>query len=402
MKIEQADINQIRELFAQLESRDDLIVLLNVAKKILYGNEASLVRLKSLTYYANPNFSPNRYSTFTVKKKSGGERTIHAPTKGLKSLLRVLNFILQCMSEPHRAATGFVSNKSIVDNARKHVEHHYVFNLDLKDFFHSFDRNRVKMAFMYAPFNLKGDKEPLAFLLACLVTHPIDIDGETKIVLPQGSPTSPTLTNIICKTLDRRLNGLATRFGATYTRYADDITFSSPHNVYNNEEFTNELKRIVEDDQKLIINPKKTRLQNSRYRQEVTGLVVNKKVNVSRRYIKQIRMYLHFWEKYGLEKAQSILKKDYIADKGHIMKGEPNIENVLDGKLQFLKMVKGEDDSTYISLKKRYDKLVDATDYITSILDTWEKEGIERAMSQYRYRNVEYILADGNFGSLQK
>ena len=397
MKIEQTDINQIRELFAQLESRDDLIVLLNVAKKILYGNEASLIQLKSLTYYANPNFSPNRYSTFTVKKKSGGERTIHAPTKGLKSLLRVLNFILQCMSEPHRAATGFVPNKSIVDNARKHIEHHYVFNLDLKDFFHSFDRNRVKMAFMYEPFNLNGDKEPLAFLLACLVTHSIDIDGETKIVLPQGSPTSPTLTNIICKTLDRRLNGLATRFGATYTRYADDITFSSPHNVYNNEEFTNELKRIIEDDQKLIINPKKTRLQNSRYRQEVTGLVVNKKVNVSRRYIKQIRMYLHFWEKYGLEKAQSILKKDYIADKGHIMKGEPNIENVLDGILQFLKMVKGEDDSTYISLKKRYEKLVDATDYITSILDTWEKEGIERAMSQYRYRNVKVIATFGNF-----
>lgn len=402
MKIEQTDINQIRELFAQLESRDNLIVLLNVAKKILYGNEAPLVRLKSLTYYANPTFSPHRYSTFTVKKKAGGERTIHSPTKGLKSLLRVLNFILQCMSEPHRAATGFIPNKSIVDNARKHIEHHYVFNLDLKDFFYSFDRNRVKMAFMHEPFNLKGDKEPLAFLLACLVTHPINIDEETKIVLPQGSPTSPTLTNIICKTLDRRLNGLATRFGATYTRYADDITFSSPHNIYNNEEFLNELRRIVEEDQKLVINPKKTRLQNSIYRQEVTGLVVNKKVNVSNRYIKQLRMYLHFWEKYGLEKAQSILKKDYIVDKGHIMKGEPNIANVLDGKLQFLKMVKGSDDSTYIALKKRYDKLVEANDPITIILDIWEKEGIESAILQYRYRNIKYTVADQTFGDLLK
>jgi RNA-directed DNA polymerase len=157
--------------------------------------------------------------------------------------------------------------------------HHYVLNLDLKDFFHTFDRNRVKMGFMYEPFNLNGDKETIGiFYWQVLCTHPFEIDSELKTVLPQGSPTSPTLTNILCKKLDRRLNGLANRFGATYTRYADDITFSSPHNIYNDVEFNQELKRIIEEDQKLVINPKKTRLQKSGYRQEATGLIVNDKV----------------------------------------------------------------------------------------------------------------------------
>lgn len=124
------------------------------------------------------------------------------------------------------------------------------------------------MGFIYAPFNLNDDKEPLAFLLASLCTHPFEIDGETKTVLPQGSPTSPTITNILCQKLDRRLMGLAKRFGATYTRYADDITFSSPHNICNLDDFNNELKRIIEDDQQLTINPAKTRLQKDGYRQK--------------------------------------------------------------------------------------------------------------------------------------
>ncbi len=357
MKIEQAHIDQIRKQFADLQSKEDLVKLLSDAKNMLYGEESKPVQLKSLTYYANPTLCKKRYQTFTIKKKSGADRTIHAPVKGLKSILRSLNFVLQCVYEPHEAATGFVLAKSIVDNAKKHVGHHYVLNMDLKDFFHTFDRNRVKMGFMYEPFNLNGAKEPLAFLLASLCTHPFEIDGEVKTVLPQGSPTSPTLTNILCKKLDRRLTGLANRFGATYTRYADDITFSSPHNIYTNEEFNKELKRIIEEDQKLHINPKKTRLQKAGYRQEATGLIVNNKVNVRRKYVKQIRMWLYYWEKYGYEKAEQIFKRDYIADKGHVKNMNTQIVNVLDGKLEFLKMVKGIEDGTYKGMKKRFNKL---------------------------------------------
>jgi RNA-directed DNA polymerase len=318
MKIEQAHIDKVREQFAGMQTREDLIQLLSDALIILYGEKCKPVQLKALTYYANPQVCRNRYKTFTIRKKSGADRTIHAPVKGLKSILRALNFVLQCMYEPHHAATGFVMERSIVDNARKHVGQHYVLNLDLKDFFHTFDRNRVKMGFMYEPFNLNGDKEPLAFLMACLCTHPFVIEGEMKTVLPQGSPTSPTLTNILCAKLDRRLTGFAKRFGVNYTRYADDITFSSMHDIYKDKSFNQELSRIIEDDQKLIINPTKTRLQKAGYRQEATGLIVNEKVNVRARYVKQIRMWLYYWEKYGYSKAEQIFKRDYMADKGHV------------------------------------------------------------------------------------
>lgn len=389
MKIEQAHIDQIRKQFAELQSKEDLVKLLSDAKNMLYGEECKPVQLKSLTYYANPTLCKKRYQTFTIKKKSGADRTIHAPVKGLKSILRSLNFVLQCIYEPHEAATGFVLEKSIVDNAQKHVGHHYVLNMDLKDFFHTFDRNRVKMGFIYEPFNLNGDKEPLAFLLASLCTHPFEIDGEVKMVLPQGSATSPTLTNILCKKLDRRLTGLANRFGATYTRYADDITFSSPHNIYTDEAFNKELKRIIEEDQKLVINPKKTRLQKAGYRQEATGLIVNDKVNVRRRYVKQIRMWLYYWEKYGYEKAEQIFKRDYIADKGHVKNINAHLVNVLDGKLEFFKMVKGAEDRTYKGLKERFDILVGFTDPINQILNAWQIEGIDQAMSIYYKDKLE-------------
>lgn len=395
MKIEQAHIDQIRKQFAELQNKEDLVKLLSEAKNMLYGEECKPVQLKSLTYYANPKLCKKRYQTFTIKKKSGADRTIHAPVKGLKSILRSLNFVLQCVYEPHEAATGFVLEKSIVDNAKKHVGHHYVLNMDLKDFFHTFDRNRVKMGFMFEPFNLNGDKEPLAFLLASLCTHPFEIDGEEKTVLPQGSPTSPTLTNILCKKLDRRLTGLANRFGATYTRYADDITFSSPDNIYTDEAFNNELKRIIEDDQKLVINPKKTRLQKAGYRQEATGLIVNDKVNVRRRYVKQIRMWLYLWEKWGYEVAQQKFLNDYIADKGHVKNINTHLINVLDGKLEFLKMVKGAEDTTYIGLKERFDRqtaLKKTKDQskidLNSVLNTLVNKGLNKAMNLYsKFKN---------------
>lgn len=395
MKTEQKHIDQIRRQFAELQCKEDLVKLLSFANNLLYGEECIPVQLKSLTYYSNPTLCKKRYQTFTIKKKSGADRTIHAPVKGLKSILRALNFVLNCVYEPHEAAMGFVLEKSIVDNAKKHVGHNYVLNMDLKDFFHSFDRNRVKMGLMFEPFNLIGDKEPLAFLLASLCTHPFEIDGELKTVLPQGSPTSPTLTNILCKKLDRRLNGLANRFGATYSRYADDITFSSPHNIYSDEAFNKELKRIIVEDQKLVINPKKTRLQNAGYRQEATGLIVNEKVNVQRRYIKQIRMFLYYWEKYGYEKAEQIFKRDYITDKGHVKNINAHLVNVLDGKLEFLKMVKGEEDGTYMGLTERFNKLTgmkykkdnEKID-LDSVVNTLLKKGLDEGLKLYdRFKN---------------
>ncbi len=382
MKIEQKHIEQIKAQFAEMQNKEDFAKLLSTANNFLYQKECTPIKLKYLTYYANPLICKNRYQSFSILKKTGGERAINAPVNGLKSILRSLNFVIQCIYEPHKAATGFVIDKSIVDNAKKHTQHNYVFNIDLSDFFHSFDRNRVKLGFMYEPYNLKGERENLAFFIASLCTHPLNINGDEKIVLPQGSPTSPTITNLLCINLDRRLNGLAKRFNATYTRYADDITFSCNKNIFTDEEFKTELERIIKD-QKFTINSKKTRLQKLDYRQEVTGLVVNKKVNVHSRYIKQIRMWLYYWEKYGYEKAQQIFTRDYTTEKGHVKKNKPILVKVLDGKLKFLRMVKGADDSTYQTIKNRFEKLRDLTNPVNKLLDIWENEGIGKAMEVY-------------------
>lgn len=371
MKIEQTHIDQIRQKFALLQNKQDLVSLLNDANRMLNGEKCKTIQLKSLTFYANPEICENRYRTFSISKKSGGERIIHAPVYGLKTILQSLNFVLQCIYIPNKVATGFVIGKSIVDNAKIHIGHHYVLNIDLKDFFHSFDRNRVKLGLMYEPFNLNGDKESLAFLLASLCTHPFEIEGHIQTVLPQGSPASPTLSNILCKKLDIRLNGLGKRFGVFYSRYADDITFSSLHNIYNKVEFEDELKRIIVENQKFAINPKKTRLQKEGYRQEVTGLIVNEKVNVQKRYIKHLRMWLHYWEKYGYTMANDIFKKDYFADKGYIKDLNTQLKNVIEGKLGFLKMVKGEQDSTYYKLNARYIKLVNKNSIV-------EKQGSDK------------------------
>ena len=383
MKLEKLHTKEIKTRFTNINCKQDVIDLINHVNFLLYGKEYKLITEKGFNYYANPKLSKKRYSSFSIKKKSGGERNIHAPVNGLKHILRPLNIILNCVSEPHFKATGFVPGKSIVDNAKQHVGKNYVYNIDLKDFFHSFDRSWVKYGFMIKPFNLGKEKEELAFLLASLCTHPFEIDGEIKTVLPQGAPTSPSITNILCVKLDKRLNGLAKRFGITYSRYADDISFSSQTNVFNKEDFLEELHRIIKD-QKLEINPSKTRLQQKGYRQEVTGLIVNNKVNVNSRYIKQLRNWLYLWKKYGYVKAEQKFNQDYNFDKGHTKNGIPVFENVLVGKLQYLKMVKGKNDSTYVKLKVRYERLSNKNSCIEKILKIWENQGVENAIEEYQ------------------
>lgn len=402
---------KVRELFAAMESKQDIVDLLNYVQKVQWKNKQTdrtelvdspaikdvltqekkskkakpkkgypKTDLRTLNFFSNPDFfgktrkisigkselslvmskTPpryHRYAEFKVAKRNGGERTIHAPSYKLKEILRTLNVIFQCIEQPNNHAFGFVKNRCVVDNAAKHVGSHYVYNIDLKDFFHSFDRNRVKLGFMFGEFGLKKEREPLAFFLASLCTHRFEEDGTVKYVLPQGAPTSPTITNILCKQLDRRLNGLAKRFGAKYSRYADDITFSSQQNIFNKEEFQKELVRIIEADQGLKINPKKTRLQKAGYSQSVTGLTVNEKVNVPRRYVKQLRMWLYYLERYGVEKAEPLFRNDYIKDKGHVKNQKTSMVNVIEGKLNYLKMVKGETDPTYKKLFERFQNL---------------------------------------------
>ncbi len=386
-------INQeIKDRFAKLQNAGDLVDLMNyVCGQCLYPTDDNAdkpkaktkpIELKTVTYYANSQLSADKvYKEFTIKKKSGGERTITAPIKHLKLIQRTLNVILGAIYEPKSYVTGFVPHKSIVDNAKAHVNKNYVLNIDLENFFPSIELHRVKAVLKLEPFLLNSvEREKLAFLIARLCCK----DGR----LPQGSPTSPVLSNIVCQQLDRRLNGLAKSANCRFTRYADDITFSANKDVFN-QKFKTELERIIKE-QYFAINKKKTRLQGLGYRQEVTGLIVNEKVNVTKRYMGEIRAMLYNWDKKGYEVAEQRFLEVYIPAKGHVKKGTPNLKNVLWGKLQFMSMVRGKDDALvvkYIGDYKRLDTKILNVDLnnitMSDILAVWENESIEKAMELY-------------------
>lgn len=394
MKTNNQTNNSLKKLiiqsFQSLKTKDDLIELLN---SILKNESAEYSKkkftLKQINYFLYKLGGKQEdifheepydvYKTFEILKKSGTKRIINAPVNELELVLHCINVLIKAIAKPHPKAFGFVEGKSIVDGAKIHVGKNYVYNIDLKDFFHSFDLNRVKMGFYNPPFNLKEDREPLAYMLACLTTY--NIDG--KRVLPQGSPASPSITNLLCWRLDHRLDGLAKRFGAEYSRYADDITFSSNHNCFK-DVFISELTKIITD-QGLTINPAKTRLQTNNVRQEVTGLTVNHKVNVTSKYLKDVRMYLYYCEQYGIEKAKKFYENDYKKIKpDSIINKPPSIELFLKGKLNYLSMVKGNDDPTYLKLESRFTNLFDNnTNYVNKIIKLWKKDGVDAARDTF-------------------
>lgn len=399
-------VKKILRKFPKMKTMEDLLLLLNMVRK--FNDHENGTKSKSLTKFSLNHYrfystalhsyiNIKRYHTFYIKKKSGSLREINAPCVGLKVIQTYLNFIFQAFYEPNANAVGFVPGRSIADGAKKHVGKKYVLNIDLKDFFDSIELHRVKSIFTLPPFNLKEDKDnpqSLPYVLASLCCHPkevsrFDKDGNLikciRCVTPQGAPTSPIITNLVCRQLDRRLLGLAKRFRLSYSRYADDITFSTNKNdiFIEGSVFMTELKRIVED-QKFHINDAKTRVQSRAYRQEVTGLVVNSKVNVTKRYVKQIRMWLYLWEHYGYEKASEYFARDYDKSKGDAKHGT-NMDSVIEGKLNYMKMIVGEDNSTYKKLRERFDKLTSAIEEVnvTHIINIWEKEGIDAAMAEY-------------------
>lgn len=400
MRLSQEHTDHIKTAFQNMKSKDDLLHLLNYSKELVYGEKLIPFEIRNINYNINPKFKEKRYSKFSVQKKNGEDRVIHAPGKGLKAIQKCLNLIFQTIYTVGPSTTGFVPGKSIVDNARIHAGSIYVYNLDLKDFFPSIDAGRIWGRLQHPPFNLneKTDRKELASIITWLCCHELEVERfndetktwekETRSVLPQGAPTSPTLTNIICQQLDFYLNAVAKRFGLKYSRYADDITFSSMHNVYQKEgDFLKEIKRIISE-QRFHIKESKTRLQKQGYRQEVTGLLVNEKANVQKRYVKQLRMWMYYWERYGYAKASYYFIQSYVADKGDVKKGNPNMANVIRGKLDYLKMVKDEENEMYLKLKERYDKLIGLTNPVDQILTIWENEGIEMAMNNYYLENT--------------
>ena len=252
------------------------------------------------------------YTHFTINKRNGTPRQIWSPIPRLKFVQRWIleNILTNLMT--HGAAHGFVRGKSIVTNATVHCNSALLIKLDVKDFFPSVHWRRVKGVFRHA-----GYPEQIATLLALLCTESprqmVQQNGKTYYValsdraLPQGAPTSPALTNIVCLNLDRRLTGLAEKIGLRYSRYADDLTFSLPANSTSIKnaaqpsdhnhligQLLGSVHKILQEEG-FILNNDKTRVIRMGNQHNVTGMVVNGEgvPRVPRKIKRMLRASLH-------------------------------------------------------------------------------------------------------------
>jgi RNA-directed DNA polymerase len=310
------------------------------------------VSFGKLTYALYRAADEQRYRAFEIPKRTGGMRQIYAPHGIIREAQEKLAPVLQELYAAHPAAHGFIKERSILSNAKLHTGQRYVLNVDLEDFFPSINFGRVRGLFMAAPFKLGP---AAASVFAQLCTH--------RNGLPQGAPTSPPLSNFISAQLDRSLSRLARENGVRYSRYADDITFSTNQAAFppaiavtSRGEDGGEGVRTGEALERAVIasgfaiNYRKVRLQKRDQRQSVTGLNVNEKANVARKRIRRIRAMLHAWQKHGLEAAAA---EHYLRHRGMLQLPthfDRAYRNVVYGQLAFVKMVRGADDPVFLNL----------------------------------------------------
>lgn len=298
--------------------------------------------------------SKSEYHTFRVPKRSGGYRNISAPDDRLKWVQDKLNNYIISQYEFLECQCGFIKGKNIVDNAKIHNKSKYVLNIDLKNFFPTIHFGRVRGVFMSEPFNLPNYVATTLAKIACYHNE-----------LPQGSPCSPAISNIVCYSLDKQLLNLSKKYNFYYTRYADDITLSSnspfPKEIVTRTQdnyviIGKKLRSIIEN-QGFVINENKTNYSWNNERKEVTGLIVNEKVNVKKVFIKQLRALLNRCENEGLYRTALYYfkkEKDYncISNKRENLILE--IRKVIEGRLNFIAMVRGKEDFVYQKYLQQY------------------------------------------------
>lgn len=269
----------------------------------IWRHEADVARalglsLKELYHYSVHRYRDpvEHYVTFSIPKRSGGERLIMAPKKRLKGLQRKLLAELVGKLPISPYAHAFTPGRSIRSGAERHVGKKILLKMDLRDFFPSVTFPRIRGLLIAL-----GYSYPVSTTLAVLMTaaerQPVEV-GDQLYYVPvgprhcvQGAPTSPGLCNCIALRLDRRLAGLGKKFGFEYTRYADDLTFSGDQvdKVWT-------LRYLVEQivaDEGFEVNRAKTRISRAGGRQAVTGVVVNQQVGGKREFRRRLRAELH-------------------------------------------------------------------------------------------------------------
>jgi RNA-directed DNA polymerase len=329
------DSEELRKGFHSLRAFADLCALLEMDRRslafLLYGISES-----------------QKYRTFKIKKSDGTDRRIDAPSGPMLGLQRKLNQVLTAVYKPNPVVMGFVAGGGVVQNAKKHVQKKYVFNADLKDFFPTIHLGRVIGLFKSRPYSLPSKIATVLAQICCF-----------ERALPQGAPTSPVVSNMICARMDGEVRRLALRNGCTYTRYADDMTFSTRRRRFPSAIAKSgvggsltvgvELDDIVSSNW-FEFNPSKIYFRSSTERQVVTGLTVNEFPNVTRKFLNQIRAMLHAWKVYGHDRAQDEYRARYSSRQTCPTNDEPLFSRVVRGKIEYVGMVRGKTDRTYLRL----------------------------------------------------
>jgi len=274
------------------------------------------------------------YISFTIPKRDGSERTICAPKKQLRWVQRqILDKILGKI-QPHDAAHGFREGRSTVTNATPHLGAQLLLKFDLTDFFPTIHFYRVVGLFARlgytvgdARFRSSDDAQGIAPILARLCCYTPDPQKWRNALVPQGAPTSPALSNLVCRRLDARLTGLATRNAGVYTRYADDLTFSFKSKELNIGRFRWWVDQICHQEG-FFVNQRKFRVIRASQRQVVTGIVVNDELRVPRDERRRFRAILHNCKKLGVA-SQS--------------RGHPRFGDYLRGFASYIHMVHPEE-----------------------------------------------------------
>ena len=299
--------------------------ILHTANDVAAAIGVALPRLRWLTYHRR-TATLVHYHRFTLPKKSGGQRQISAPKPALKQAQQwIFTTVLQGIADAahlHPAAHGFIATKNVVGNALPHVGRAVVVNLDLRNFFPGITFVRVR-----GLFRGLGYSGAVATIFALLCTEPpriaVGVDGQRVFVavgerhLPQGACTSPALTNLLCRRLDARLQGLANAIGFAYTRYADDLTFSSSTTT-DVSTLLFRVRRVVFDEG-LTVNEEKTRVMRRGRRQEVTGVIVNDRPSVAREEVRRLRAVLHQAGRDGFAAARRAGADGVLQDVAHFV-----------------------------------------------------------------------------------
>lgn len=291
----------------------ELSSLANIADAIGFSTE-DLVWL----CYERATSEFDHYTRFEIPKRSGGKRLISSPKPKMRQAQSWINLNILNQLKPSIYCYAFRPNTSIVDNAKQHMNKNVVIKLDIKDFFPSITFNRVRGYFEFLGYN-PGVSTVLALLCTDAPRVRVTIKGRSQIVavgarsLPQGACTSPAIANLIASRLDNRLAGLIKTFNDnwSYTRYADDLTFSTSHSEPEIGKIIAAVSHIA-NEEKFVIKNDKTRIMRAPRRQSVTGLLVGDQVRIPKATIKNMRALFHNIESKGAEAVSEEIKKNAL------------------------------------------------------------------------------------------